>query len=600
MQQTTYLKLNVPEFDFQPWDGEINDNWAILDAAMSQLIGIPGLAGVWKNSTHYLQGQAVIDALDSAVWSCSQTHTSSDPPTTFPQERVAYPARWGVQAPGAAYWAQQAVTAANTATAAAASASASEAVVHGALPITGGTMTGALTLFGDPTGVLDAATKQYVDARVGGTGYLPTTGGALSGYLTVPGIYYSNIAAADQHAMSFGWNGSVYMTVDGSYVGTVATQDHVYNSYLPLGGGTLTGYLYVPGIIHTTTNGYWTADSGYTYFSLTADGWRFQFGRQTGNLTWQNPQGTPFLTIQGGGAAYFYSYLQAPTIVAVGGLYARGGTVYIGSQDRTHIASDNSSYTDFSFADNYRFNFNWSNGVLAWFNWNNTVLFTLDGAGSGVFQGNLNAAGTIGASGSINANVNISANGDINGNAIIGRSQIISYGPVWVNNDGNFGLVADGSYYYMRYNPTPFEWRWARNGGDLIWVSGGSGGFFHINNANGQCVDYLGPFAGNGGYIDFSDERLKENIEYAEIGLEQIKMLEPITFNRTTRVDGDRLRELGFTAQNVMRAIPEAVQMTTAQDGSEIMGVVGNAILAAVVNGMKTLDVRLSAQERRQ
>jgi hypothetical protein len=32
------------------------------------------------------------------------------------------------------------------------------------LPLAGGTLTGALTLFADPSGSLDAATKQYVDA----------------------------------------------------------------------------------------------------------------------------------------------------------------------------------------------------------------------------------------------------------------------------------------------------------------------------------------------------------------------------------------------------------------------------------------------------
>ena len=37
-----------------------------------------------------------------------------------------------------------------------------------ALPLAGGTLSGALTLPGDPTATLQAATKQYVDTRRNG------------------------------------------------------------------------------------------------------------------------------------------------------------------------------------------------------------------------------------------------------------------------------------------------------------------------------------------------------------------------------------------------------------------------------------------------
>lgn len=47
------------------------------------------------------------------------------------------------------------------------------------LPITGGTMTGALTLAADPTGPLGAATKQYADKMV------PLAGGTMTGNLTL-------------------------------------------------------------------------------------------------------------------------------------------------------------------------------------------------------------------------------------------------------------------------------------------------------------------------------------------------------------------------------------------------------------------------------
>ena len=54
-------------------------------------------------------------------------------------------------------------TAKQTADAANAAAAAAQTTANAALPKSGGTMTGALTLSGDPTGNLQAATKQYVD-----------------------------------------------------------------------------------------------------------------------------------------------------------------------------------------------------------------------------------------------------------------------------------------------------------------------------------------------------------------------------------------------------------------------------------------------------
>lgn len=54
------------------------------------------------------------------------------------------------------------------------------------LPMVGGTMTGPLTLAGDPTADPEAATKHYVDSLAAGE--LPLTGGSLEGPLQVPEI----------------------------------------------------------------------------------------------------------------------------------------------------------------------------------------------------------------------------------------------------------------------------------------------------------------------------------------------------------------------------------------------------------------------------
>lgn len=62
--------------------------------------------------------------------------------------------------------------------------------------ITGDTMTGFLTLNADPTNALHAATKQYVDAVVAGSGYVLKTGDTMTGPLNMSGNFITNIANA--------------------------------------------------------------------------------------------------------------------------------------------------------------------------------------------------------------------------------------------------------------------------------------------------------------------------------------------------------------------------------------------------------------------
>jgi hypothetical protein len=61
------------------------------------------------------------------------------------------------------------------------------------LPLTGGTVTGAITLPGDPVGGLDAATKGYVDDAAGG--FLPTTGGTMAGNINMGSNQILGLAA---------------------------------------------------------------------------------------------------------------------------------------------------------------------------------------------------------------------------------------------------------------------------------------------------------------------------------------------------------------------------------------------------------------------
>ena len=68
-------------------------------------------------------------------------------------------------------------------------------VASAALPKSGGTMTGALTLAGAPTQDLQAATKKYVDDN-SGKGALMLSGGTMTGPLVLSGAPTSDLMAA--------------------------------------------------------------------------------------------------------------------------------------------------------------------------------------------------------------------------------------------------------------------------------------------------------------------------------------------------------------------------------------------------------------------
>lgn len=128
------------------------------------------------------------------------------------------------------------------------------------LPLSGGTMTGAITLAADPTAAMQAATKQYVDQMAAtGNGILPdgtttttaeipfaqgidVTNGTTTDTLTVTGN------AEFQGEVSFGEGAKIEVPTptEGS---DAANKDYVDTAvstagdgkFLPLAGGTMTG-----------------------------------------------------------------------------------------------------------------------------------------------------------------------------------------------------------------------------------------------------------------------------------------------------------------------------------------------------------------------
>jgi hypothetical protein len=194
VDKTPFLKLNLPPFDGTPWDEDVNNNWSSLDGALAQFVSLPNYAGLWTVGVNYLAGQTVFDSVDSSQWLCIVPNTSVGP--AMSNDRLAHPDWWTQTSPTPSYWASQAQAAANAAEASATAAAGSAAVAAGALPLSGGTMSGDIVLAHDPPNALNPATKQYVDARVGGVGFLPTTGGTMTGVIVLPGSPVNPLEAA--------------------------------------------------------------------------------------------------------------------------------------------------------------------------------------------------------------------------------------------------------------------------------------------------------------------------------------------------------------------------------------------------------------------
>ena len=82
------------------------------------------------------------------------------------------------------------------------------------LPLTGGTLSGPLSLSADPASANQAATKHYADQLA--AGQLPLSGGTLTGPLTAPSLYakqFEGYLYADQWQSSSGSNNGITMSL---------------------------------------------------------------------------------------------------------------------------------------------------------------------------------------------------------------------------------------------------------------------------------------------------------------------------------------------------------------------------------------------------
>lgn len=90
---TKNIRLNKPDFNITGWHDPVNDDFDIIDAAISAIGGLTGVKGIWTNNTVYVVGDRVVDPADSTIWQVNINHVSS-PTGTFADNRAANPSYW--------------------------------------------------------------------------------------------------------------------------------------------------------------------------------------------------------------------------------------------------------------------------------------------------------------------------------------------------------------------------------------------------------------------------------------------------------------------------------------------------------------------------
>jgi hypothetical protein len=600
--KTPNIKLNVPDFDQVPWDVDVDQNWTILDATVGQFFGVNNFVGVWTNSTLYIAGQTAVDP-DGSMWMATTTHTSAASPSTFAQDRTARPGLWTQTQGTAASSAKiasdaaasalsysngatlQAQNAANSAQQAADSAAAAAGQANTSLPLAGGVMTGPITLAADPAAVMQPATKQYVDARVGGTGFLPTTGGTLTGPLLLSGDPTTALGAVTKQYSD-------------------AHMASVVAGYLPLSGGTVTGALTVNGQLNTTTGLHLTSSGAYfatstavTQIVFDSGLWRFEYTRSSGAIRYlRGYDNVANWTLDPGGNMTVPGQVYAGgPVVAVGALFARGGTIYLGTADKAYFQSDNATYTNWAFINTgWRLQWNWGDATLRYYNDVSAELWHVDGGGNGVYTGNLTSHGSLQIDGNANITNTLTAN-YVTATQTVNCFELVCNDTV---NAANAVFAANGT---MQMNPNAgsgrilqiagsWYWDWHGSGGQLDWTTP-SGAFLTMNPGNWLINNEIGPMGGHGAYQNTSDERVKTNITPTTYGLPEILQINPIRFNRL-RTERE---EVGFSAQQLQPILPHAVR----DDLGDMMTVNDTTIVAALVNAVKELEARLATVEAR-
>lgn len=85
-----------------------------------------------------------------------------------------------------------------------------------------------------------------------------------------------------------------------------------------------------------------------------------------------------------------------------------------------------------------------------------------------------------------------------------------------------------------------------------------------------------------------SDEKFKDNIKILDKGLEEVKKINPISYDR------DGKKHLGFSAQNLQKVLPEIVQ-----EENEELSITPDELVPVLLNAVKQLSEKVEELENK-
>ena len=166
--------------------------------------------------------------------------------------------------------------------------------------------------------------------------------------------------------------------------------------------------------------------------------------------------------------------------------------------------------------------------------------------------------------------------------------------------DTNFYIHSSSGLYVIQYTPQ-YNWYFNTSTNMLAYASGG-GTNWQFSGTDWSSMNFAGSVGGLGSFVPISDERSKRDITPTHYGLDTILGIKPIVFHRwnpATKVRTEQ-PEVGFSAQQVRTVLPEAVVDIDPPDaawrdlvGDKIMGVRTDSIVAALVNAVRELQEQI-------
>jgi hypothetical protein len=313
-------------------------------------------------------------------------------------------------------------------------------------------------------------------------------------------------------------------------------------------GGTLnvSGAITAPQFIISASGGYFYSDASVTQIQWDTGGWVLQYLRSNGTLRY----------LRGGDSVNMWQ-------VDGNGNTSQPGSASVGGRATVNEIMCVSGIFRVANNDNYYLARNGNDG-----NWNfvenGTVTFTIAPGGSAYAPNIVQAA-----------------------NGVYARG-------------GNSGIFAGGNGVVFQFSPSWYI-DWNINTGTYTFMHPSYGAGTWIVYSDGRVFNNVSNVGGHGAYVDYSDERAKQDISPACEGLDAILAIRPIRFKRIGK-QFDRV-EIGFSAQQLRDVIPEAVTEYpfSPPDGVDepVLGMMTTPIVAALVNAMKTLNARIETLENR-